>query len=73
MMSKSFVIMSSNVQRCPKHSWSAEHYHPDGSCKCNEVEDKKARLMVLEEKRRQFNNTVGAEIEELRDDLKFRC
>lgn len=65
-----FVIKLSDVARCPKGSWSAQHYYPNGTCKCNELPAKKERLAQLETERRETVKRLDEEIRRLRDEIK---
>lgn len=41
-----FSIHTSDIARCPKRSFAAEHYDDDGTCRCDEEREERTALPV---------------------------
>lgn len=67
---KVFAIKSSDITRCPKGSFSARHFFPDGNCKCSQVPAWQAELKRLQFLRQRFLDEIDARILDLKEGIR---
>jgi hypothetical protein len=68
---RTFVVMSSDLARCPKRSLLAAHWREDGTCECEHARANKRRLAALERSIARVRGQLDALVAE-RDRLRGR-
>lgn len=66
MTTRSFVIRSADIARCPKRSLLPAHYADDGTCSCARAEERTAAGKRIEARLARVVEDVGVERRRLR-------